>query len=161
MTIEEYNQCVDDFADALYRFAMKSLNDSELAKDFIQDSFEKLWMKLPTVQSGKGRAYLFATLHNATIDYHRREKKKTEHLKNSKTTFYEIAPVDLKGELLNEVINDYNIVRTCLLDPNRGFSRLTGAMGKYVQPRTKGAGHGSTSRAFYARPSFLQTVVPI
>lgn len=77
------------------------------------------------------------------------------------TFVHKVAPVDLKGELLNEVINDYNIVRTCLLDPNRGFSHLTGAMGKYVQPRTKGAGHGSTSRAFYARPSFLQSVVPI
>jgi hypothetical protein len=28
-------------------------------------------------------------------------------------------------------------------------------MGQYVQPRTKGAGHGSISRAFYARPLFL------
>lgn len=117
MTIEEYNQCVDNYADALYRFAMKSLNDSELAKDFIQDSFEKLWVKLPTVQSGKGKAYLFATLHNATIDYHRREKKKTEHLKNSKTTFYEIAPVDLKDHinralsLLNEIQRNVIMLR--------------------------------------------------
>ena len=46
VTINEYNQCVDDFADALYRFARKSVNDSEMAKDFVQDAFEKLWMKL-------------------------------------------------------------------------------------------------------------------
>jgi site-specific DNA-methyltransferase (adenine-specific) len=41
----------------------------------------------------------------------------------------------------------------------RGFSALTGKMGKYVQPRTKGAGHGSISRAFYARPDFLKQFV--
>ena len=40
VTIDEYNQCVDDFADALYRFARKSVNDSEMAKDFVQDAFE-------------------------------------------------------------------------------------------------------------------------
>lgn len=32
---------------------------------------------------------------------------------------------------------------------------VSGRYGKYLQTRTKGAGHGSTSRAFYLRPSFL------
>jgi hypothetical protein len=32
-------------------------------------------------------------------------------------------------------------------------------MGKYIQPRTKGSGHGSTSRAFYARTSFLKKLL--
>ena len=93
MTIDEYNQCVDDFADALYRFARKSVNDSEMAKDFVQDAFEKLWMKLPTVQSGKGKAYLFTTIHNAAIDFHRKEMKKSEHLKISKNSICEIPPI--------------------------------------------------------------------
>jgi hypothetical protein len=34
-------------------------------------------------------------------------------------------------------------------------------MGKYIQPRTKGAGHGSTSRAFYARPLFLKQFIKL
>ena len=99
MTINEYNQCVDDYADALYRFARKSVNDSELAKDFVQDAFEKLWVKLPTIQSGKGKAYLFATIHNAAIDFHRKEKTKSEHLKTSKNSIYEIPPIDLKEQM--------------------------------------------------------------
>ena len=74
---------------------------------------------------------------------------------------YKVSPVDLEGELLEQVKKDYDTVRECLLDPTRGFSELTGSMGVYVQPRTKGAGHGSTSRAFYARPKFLENVVPI
>ncbi len=90
MKIEEYNQCVDDYADALYRFAKKSIIDSELAKDLVQDAFEKLWVKLPTVQSGKGKAYLFTTLHNATIDFHRKEKKKLfNHIKLN-TLYYHL-----------------------------------------------------------------------
>ncbi len=37
----------------------------------------------------------------------------------------------------------------------RGVRGLTGSLGKLVQARTKGAGGGSTSRAFYARESFV------
>jgi DNA mismatch repair protein MutH len=74
---------------------------------------------------------------------------------------YGVSPVDLDGDYLTQIKADYNLVRDCLMDPNRGFRELTGSMGVYVQPRTKGAGHGSVSRAFYARPSFLQRIVPI
>ena len=71
------------------------------------------------------------------------------------TFIHSIVPFDLTNELYEAVRADYNLVRDCLLDPARGFEVLTGAMGQYIQPRTKGAGHGSTSRAFYARPLFL------
>lgn len=70
---------------------------------------------------------------------------------------YDIVELDLdEGTPLYEAVKaDYNTVRNALLDPARGFNSLTGKMGVYIQPRTKGAGHGSVSRAFYARPSFL------
>ncbi|MGZ8256801.1 MAG: hypothetical protein ACXW1C_03070 [Gallionella sp.] len=68
---------------------------------------------------------------------------------------HSVSTIDLEGELYEAVKRDYELVQECLQDPSRGFSHLTGRMGVYVQPRTKGAGHGSTSRAFYARPIFL------
>lgn len=68
------------------------------------------------------------------------------------------SSVDLEGELYEAVAKDYEEVRACVSDPARGFEALTGSMGKYVQPRTKGRGHGSTSRAFYARKEFLYRV---
>ena len=70
---------------------------------------------------------------------------------------YDIVELDLdEGTQLYEAVKaDYDTVRNALLDPQRGFNSLTGKMGVYIQPRTKGAGHGSVSRAFYARPSFL------
>ena len=43
----------------------------------------------------------------------------------------------------------------------KGFEHLTGAMGILVQPRTKGSGHGSTSRAFYARTQFVAEILGI
>ncbi len=72
------------------------------------------------------------------------------------TYVHSVVKIELTGELYNMVEADYEAVRECLNDPQRGFSSLTGKMGVYVQPRTKGVGHGSTSRAFYARPLFLQ-----
>lgn len=123
MTIDEYNQCVDDYADALYRFARKSVNDSELSKDFVQDAFEKLWVKLPTVQSGKGKAYLFSTLHNATIDFHRKEKTKSEYLKINKNSVYEIPPIDLK-EQMNRAVSLLNDIQrhVIMLRDYEGYS---------------------------------------
>lgn len=58
--------------------------------------------------------------------------------------------------LYEEVALDYEEIRRAIRE--RGFHSLTGRMGVYIQPRTKGAGHGSTSRAFYARKEFLEYV---
>lgn len=69
--------------------------------------------------------------------------------------------VDLEGELYEAVAEDYEEVRACVNDPDRGFEALTGRMGRYIQPRTKGQGHGSTSRAFYARKEFLRHVIDL
>lgn len=38
---------------------------------------------------------------------------------------------------------------------------LKSSIGKYLQTRTKGAGHGSTSRAFYLRTTFLKEYIAI
>jgi hypothetical protein len=77
-----------------------------------------------------------------------------------KPTFvHSVTAVDLVGDLREAVRADYELVRECLNDPNRGLSCLTGGMGAFIQPRTKGPGHGSKSRGFYARPKFLEQVV--
>jgi len=52
---------------------------------------------------------------------------------------------------------DYEEVRETIR--LHGFEALTGRMGVLVQPRTKGPGHGSTSRAFYARKEFVSLIL--
>lgn len=63
------------------------------------------------------------------------------------------------AEIYEQIKADYNLVRETIND--KGFEYLTGKMGVYIQPRTKGAGHGSTSRAFYARLPFLKKIIEI
>ncbi len=56
--------------------------------------------------------------------------------------------------LLEEIKADYEEVRNWL-SKEGGYAQLRGHMGKWIQPRTKGTGHGSTSRAFYARKALV------
>ena len=72
---------------------------------------------------------------------------------------HSILEFDLSGRLYEIIENDYNLVRDTLLNNENGFEMLTGKMGKYIQPRTKGRGHGSTTRAFYARTTFLKELL--
>lgn len=75
------------------------------------------------------------------------------------SVIHSVHSLDLDGLTYDIVRNDYETVRSCITDPLRGFDALTSKMGHYVQPRTKGAGHGSTSRAFYAKKAFLAEVI--
>jgi len=75
MTVQEYNQCVDDHSDGVYRFALKTLGDKEKARDVVQDSFERLWIKHQDVEYAKSKSYLFTTAYHAAIDSIRVEKR--------------------------------------------------------------------------------------
>ena len=79
MDLDAYNRCVDTHSDALFRFALKHLCDRDNAKDIVQDSFLRLWLKLDTVDENKCRGYLFTTAHNLIVDRSRRRKYVTPY----------------------------------------------------------------------------------
>ena len=80
MTVQQYNDCVREFADRLYRFALKNVGDSDLAQDFVQDAFERLWVRVDTVDFQRVKSYLFRTIVNLQIDRSRRQKLQNQHL---------------------------------------------------------------------------------
>lgn len=80
MTVQQYNDCVREFADRLYRFALKNVGDSDLAQDFVQDAFERLWVRVDTVDYQRVKSYLFRTIVNLQIDRSRRQKLQNQHL---------------------------------------------------------------------------------
>ena len=75
MTVEDYNNCVEDYADGLFRFILKNIKDEEKASDVVQDSFEKLWRKVKDVDPNKAKSYLFSTAYHTMIDGIRKEKR--------------------------------------------------------------------------------------
>lgn len=85
MNIAEYNSCVDQFSDFVYRFLLKSVRDIQTAQDLVQDSFEKLWIAHKDLDALKAKSYLFSCAHNAMIDYLRRNQH-TDDLDKSTNT---------------------------------------------------------------------------
>jgi RNA polymerase sigma-70 factor (ECF subfamily) len=78
MTVEEYNRAVDAYSDNLYRFVLKNLKNRAMACDVVQDTFEKLWVKLENVSGLKVKTYLFTSAYHTMIDYIRKEKRYAE-----------------------------------------------------------------------------------
>jgi len=76
----------------------------------------------------------------------------------SAAVVYSVGAFDLKHRAIYQQVKaDYDLVRETLL--KKGFGALSGKMGVLVQPRTKGPGHGSISRAFYARKGFVEHIL--
>jgi len=100
MTLTEYNTTVDLHADSIYRFALKHLRDVDLAKDVVQESFARLWVKVDEVDGTKVKSYLFTTAHHVMVDEVRKSKRSTpmeEHHENMRSTSQ--AQPDLKEVL--------------------------------------------------------------
>lgn len=76
------------------------------------------------------------------------------------TKLFRVDDFDLdKHEILKQLKSDYELISSSL--NNNGFVSLKSEMGIYIQPRTKGAGHGTKSRAFYARPVCLKKILDL
>lgn len=75
MTVNDYNHCVNQHADAVYRFLLKNIRDKEKARDLVQDSFEKLWINVERVSAEKAKSYLFTTAYHKLIDQTRSDKR--------------------------------------------------------------------------------------
>ena len=75
MTEREYNECVNLYADNVYRFILKNLGHKEDAKDVVQGAFEKLWINRLGVENERCKSYLFTIAYNQMIDHIRKNKR--------------------------------------------------------------------------------------
>jgi RNA polymerase sigma-70 factor (ECF subfamily) len=75
MTEQEYNHCVTEYADNVYRFILKNLRHEEDARDVVQTAFEKMWRNRAEVDSQKSKSYLFTVAYHQMIDHIRKIKR--------------------------------------------------------------------------------------
>lgn len=75
MTEKEYNQCVAEYADNVYRFILKNLRHEEDARDVVQSSFEKMWINRADIDNSRCKSYLFTVAYNTMIDHLRKVKR--------------------------------------------------------------------------------------
>ncbi|MBS1515596.1 MAG: hypothetical protein JSS63_11210 [Bacteroidetes bacterium] len=87
------------------------------------------------------------------VSWNGRHNEKSELLKVQSFDFVE------SNTLIPEIEADYEFIRNKLV--RLGFDSLTGKDGKWIQARTKGPGHGSKSRAFYARKNLINEIIKL
>lgn len=116
MNLADYNNCVELYADGVFRFILKHIKDKDAAKDIVQDSFEKMWRKMDSIDGEKAKTYLFTTAYHTLVDYTRKTSKKADFKevdfnKHSHNKHYS----DLK-EILNQGLEQLpEIQKTVLL----------------------------------------------
>lgn len=87
------------------------------------------------------------------VSWNGKHNEKSELLKVQSFDFLE------SDTLIQEIEADYEFIRNKLA--TKGFSALTGKDGKWIQARTKGPGHGSVSRAFYAKKGLIKEIIKL
>jgi RNA polymerase sigma-70 factor (ECF subfamily) len=75
MTEREYNECVSEYADNVYRFIVKNLRHEEDARDVVQTAFEKMWRNRAEINYEKSKSYLFTVAYHQMIDHIRKVKR--------------------------------------------------------------------------------------
>ena len=75
MTEREYNECVNTYADNVYRFIVKNLRHEEDARDVVQTAFEKMWRNREEVDATRAKSYLFTVAYHQMIDHIRKVKR--------------------------------------------------------------------------------------
>jgi RNA polymerase sigma-70 factor (ECF subfamily) len=75
MTVREYNLSVDEYSDNIFRFALKHLKNEMSAKDIVQETFTKVWIKHEEVSFEKVKSYLFTTAYHTIVDWIKKEQK--------------------------------------------------------------------------------------
>jgi len=81
-----------------------------------------------------------------------------ESLEEKRSILHAAAEFDLDNpKIYAQVKTDYETIRQQIR--TGGINSLTGDVGRLVQARTKGRGHGSNSRAFYARTTFVAHIL--
>lgn len=108
MTEREYNECVNMYADNVYRFILKNLRHIEDAKDVVQGAFEKLWINRSQVDNERSKSYLFTVAYHQMIDHIRKNKRVSLQEDFNEHDKGVIAPKHDTKRILNEALAKLN-----------------------------------------------------
>ncbi|HYF32631.1 MAG TPA: RNA polymerase sigma factor [Chitinophagaceae bacterium] len=115
MTDKEYNQCVTEYADNVYRFILKNLRHEEDSRDVVQTAFEKMWRNRNEVDYEKSKSYLFTVAYHQMIDHIRKSKRiylKEEFREETRITD---RPVHNTKKILEEALKRLNETQRSLV----------------------------------------------
>jgi RNA polymerase sigma factor (sigma-70 family) len=105
MTEREYNECVNTYADNVYRFIVKNLRHEEDARDVVQTAFEKMWRNRDEVDATRAKSYLFTVAYHQMIDHIRKVKRITLKEEFSEGVKIQDRPVNNIKKVLEEALS--------------------------------------------------------
>jgi RNA polymerase sigma factor (sigma-70 family) len=117
MTEKEYNICVHQYADNVFRFIVKNLRHEEDARDIVQTAFEKLWRNREQVETEKSKSYLFTIAYNQMIDFVRKNKRMSYQESFTETSIGSETQSQAKNTkaILMEAVNRLNETQKSLV----------------------------------------------
>jgi len=108
MTEREYNECVNLYADNVYRFILKNLRHEEDARDVVQGAFEKMWVSRAQVAHERSKSYLFTVAYRQMIDHIRKNKRISLKEEFKDDANGSVAPRHDTRRILNEALSKLN-----------------------------------------------------
>ena len=104
MTEQDYNNCVDEHSNGVYRFIVKNIRSTQDAEDIVQSAYEKLWVNRERITPLKAKSYLYTVAYHQMIDVIRKENKKptTNELMEVDQVTHQISS-ELKQNLLSAI----------------------------------------------------------
>src|ERR1051325_8537837 len=141
-----------DFGD--WELKVVPLRKDASGKLRVKESMAITMLELAEVLANKFEdSHLYDKLRSMVVVSRVWESAREEH-----SVLHAAAEFDLDDPKIHaQVGDDYETIRGQIR--GHGIDSVTGDLGKLVQARTKGPGHGSTSRAFYARPIFVAHIL--
>ncbi|NVO19089.1 MAG: RNA polymerase sigma factor [Bacteroidetes bacterium] len=116
MTTTEYNSCVEQFSDGVYRFILKNIKDSDTARDIVQESYVKMWEKVKDISFEKAKSYLFTTAYHTMIDHIRKNQRLTALEGTYDSQFHSSNSYNDLKEIIDEAVAKLpEIQRTVIL----------------------------------------------
>ncbi len=115
MTASEYNECVNRYADNVFRFIVKNLRHEEDARDIVQTAFEKMWRNRDAIDTAKSKSYLFTVAYNQMIDHIRKTKRvqlKDEFTEESKV---QTTGINNAKQILHDALNRLSDIQRSLV----------------------------------------------
>lgn len=115
MTEREYNDCVTQYADNVYRFIVKNLRHEEDARDVVQSAFEKMWRNREEVDARKSKSYLFTVAYHQMIDHIRKVKRIQLREEFSDETRVHDKPANNLKKILEEALQQLSETQRSLV----------------------------------------------
>lgn len=115
MTVREYNDCVTQYSDNVFRFILKNLRHEEDSRDVVQSAFEKLWMHRDEVDNARSKSYLFTVAYHQMIDHIRKVKRISLRDDFNETLRVSDKPVNITRKVLEVALARLNDIQRSLI----------------------------------------------